>query len=76
MPFSIVPVLKSWYLWKKGYLNYVVIKKSGFASIYKRKLDRLNIKMENEEQIFLNTIDDFCFGKNISYINLLNLEVE
>jgi FkbM family methyltransferase len=49
---------------------------SGFASIYKRRLDHLNIFLDKEEQIVLKTLDTFCSDNGIENIYLLKLDVE
>jgi len=49
---------------------------SGLASVYERRLDHFNIKMNLKEKIEIKTIDSFCTEKNINQINLLKLDVE
>lgn len=50
--------------------------KSGLASLYKRRLDHFGIAFENEEQIDIIKLDDFCQKENIDHINFLKLDVE
>ncbi len=49
---------------------------SGLASLYKRKLDHFNIEMNNEEEVELITIDEFCNANKIKNIDFLKLDVE
>lgn len=49
---------------------------SGLASVYERRLDHFNIKMNLKEKIEIQTIDSFCEGANIAHINFLKLDVE
>lgn len=49
---------------------------SGLASLSKRKLDHFNIHMNQTEQVYVRTIDDFCIEKNICKIGLLKVDVE
>jgi FkbM family methyltransferase len=49
---------------------------SGLASVYERRLDHFNIKMNLKEEIEIKTIDSFCTENNIKEINLLKLDVE
>jgi FkbM family methyltransferase len=51
-------------------------KKSGLSSVYNRRLDHLNISLEDSEWITILTIDGFCHEKNIQYIDFLKLDVE
>lgn len=49
---------------------------SGLASVYDRRLDHFNIKMDLKEEIEIKTIDSFCEENNIVQINFLKLDVE
>ncbi|WP_185963415.1 FkbM family methyltransferase [Flavobacterium gawalongense] len=49
---------------------------SGLASVYKRKLDHFNIKMDLKEEIEIKTIDSFCEKRSINKIDFLKLDVE
>lgn len=49
---------------------------SGLASVYERRLDHFNIKMDLKEEIEIKTIDSFCKENNIVQIDFLKLDVE
>lgn len=49
---------------------------SGLASIYERRLDHLNIRMNQREEIKIETLDYFCDRNDIKHINLLKIDVE
>lgn len=49
---------------------------SGLASVYERRLDHFNIKMDLKEEIEIKTIDSFCEINNVAQINFLKLDVE
>lgn len=49
---------------------------SGMASIYKRKLDHFNIKVEKEEVVKVETLDDYCMESNLDKVHFLKLDVE
>jgi len=49
---------------------------SGLASVYNRKLDHFNIKMDQTEEIHLSTIDSFCTTNKIDKINFLKMDIE
>ena len=49
---------------------------SGLASLTKRNLDHVGIKMELSEKVKILTIDDYCSGKQIEQIDLLKIDVE
>lgn len=49
---------------------------SGLASLYKRRLDHYNIKMEKSEEVVINTIDTFCSKAGINHIHFLKLDIE
>lgn len=49
---------------------------SGLASMTKRRLDHLSIKMDLEEVVRVTTLDVFCNRNAINHINLLKLDVE
>ena len=49
---------------------------SGLASLYKRQLDYFNIDFDRSETVTLDTLDNYMSSKNISYIDLLKIDVE
>lgn len=49
---------------------------SGMSSIFNRRLDHFDSKLENKEEIKLERIDSFCRNNNINHIHLLKLDVE
>lgn len=49
---------------------------SSLASVYKRKLDHFNIKMDKKEEILIRTIDDFCEEQKILKIHFLKIDAE
>lgn len=49
---------------------------SGLASVYNRRLDHFNIKMDLKEEIEIKTIDSFCEENNINKIHFLKLDIE
>ncbi len=49
---------------------------SGLASVYSRRLDHLNVKMDRTEEVLLKTLDEFCCSQNISHVNLVKIDVE
>lgn len=49
---------------------------SGLASIYQRRLDHFNIKMNKKETVLIETLDNFCQDNNIDHIDFLKLDVE
>lgn len=49
---------------------------SGLASVYKRKLNHMNIDFNKEERIEIKKIDDFCVRHDIEKIDLLKIDVE
>lgn len=49
---------------------------SGLASVYKRRLDHLNIDMNKSEDIEIKTLDAFCDENKIDHIHFLKLDVE
>ena len=51
-------------------------KKSGLASLTKRRLDHFQINFEESEVITLDTLDNYCNNNNINKINLLKIDVE
>jgi FkbM family methyltransferase len=51
-------------------------KRSGLASMTKRRLDHFNINFEQYETIKIETVDSYCLNNNINRINLLKIDVE
>jgi FkbM family methyltransferase len=49
---------------------------SGLASVYQRRLNHFNIKMDLKEEIEIRTVDSFCSENNIDKINFLKIDVE
>jgi FkbM family methyltransferase len=49
---------------------------SGLASLYKRKLDYLNIFFDYSEKVQIETLDSYCKRRNIQRVDLLKLDVE
>ena len=49
---------------------------SGKASVYKRRLDHVNIYMNQSEEVEIKTLDSFCQDHGIKHIHLLKLDVE
>lgn len=49
---------------------------SSWASLYQRRLDHINVKMNAIEEIELRTIDGFCKENNVTRINFLKIDVE
>lgn len=47
---------------------------SGLASLYQRKV--LNVSFENQEKVTLDTLDHYCKNKNITWIDLLKIDIE
>lgn len=49
---------------------------SELASLYKRRLDHFGVTLERGEQVWIETVDDYCERKGVSRIDLLKLDVE
>lgn len=49
---------------------------SGMASIYKRRLDHFDVKMDVCEKITLETLDAYCRSNGIGRIHFLKIDVE
>lgn len=49
---------------------------SGLASVYNRRLDHFNKKLDKTEKIELTTIDAFCINNKIENIDFLKIDVE
>jgi FkbM family methyltransferase len=49
---------------------------SGLASLYKRRLDHLDIEMKYVENIEISTLDSFCNENKINHIHFLKMDVE
>lgn len=49
---------------------------SALASVYKRRLNHFDIKMNKRETIMLKTLDSFCYENRIDHINFIKLDVE
>jgi len=48
----------------------------GLSSVFNRRLDHFDSKLENKEEVKLERIDSFCQNNNINHIDLLKLDVE
>jgi len=48
---------------------------SGLASLYKRRLEHFNIRMDKTEEIEIKTIDEFCLQNDIKHIHFLKIDV-
>lgn len=55
---------------------YSDIKGSGLASLSKRRLCHFDISFEEQEKIWLTTIDNYCQNNNINHIDLLKIDAE
>lgn len=49
---------------------------SGFSSVYQRRLDHIDMKLNFREEISLQTIDEFCSRQHIDHIHFLKMDVE
>lgn len=49
---------------------------SVFGSLYARKLEHHGIKMDQQENVVIRRLDDFCAENNVGHINLLKMDVE
>lgn len=49
---------------------------SGLASLTKRRLDHFGISYLSEEDVSIDTIDDYCAAKGIREVTLLKIDVE
>jgi FkbM family methyltransferase len=49
---------------------------SGQSSVYNRRLEHFNMKMEMQEDISLTTLDRFCDTQSIRHIHFLKMDVE
>jgi FkbM family methyltransferase len=50
--------------------------KPSLSSLYQRNLEHINLRLNNEETITLDTLDAFCAARNIGQIDFLKLDVE
>jgi FkbM family methyltransferase len=55
---------------------YADERRSGMASLHRRRLDHFGIEFKIEEQVAIDTIDNYCAQKCISSIDLLKIDVE
>lgn len=55
---------------------YYDIPGSGIASLTKRKLDHFNVDFSKEEQVDIDTIDNYCSENAIDHIHLLKIDIE
>jgi FkbM family methyltransferase len=49
---------------------------SGLASLSKRRLGHLAIDFKTSERVRIDTLDEYCSGHDIQYIDLLKVDVE
>ena len=49
---------------------------SELASLYARRLDHINIKMNLSKEIEIRSIDSFCLENNVNHIHFLKIDVE
>lgn len=49
---------------------------SGLASLYNRKLEHYGIRMNQQENVTIKRLDDFCRENNIGHIHFLKMDVE
>lgn len=49
---------------------------SGLASLYHRKLDHLQIRMDRHETVDIRTLDEFAASQGVERIHLLKLDIE
>lgn len=55
---------------------YYDFEKSGLASLYNRKLEAYSLALNNQEEIKLDTLNDYIISKKITHINLIKLDIE
>jgi len=49
---------------------------SGLASVYQRRLDHIDVYMNQKEEVEIRTLDSFCSEQNIDHIHFLKIDVE
>ncbi|MCK4553271.1 FkbM family methyltransferase [Candidatus Pacearchaeota archaeon] len=49
---------------------------SGLASLYKRKIKYWGVELDKQEEVKINTIDNFCKNKKILRIDFLKMDIE
>lgn len=55
---------------------YSDARSSGLASLYDRKLEHYGIRMNQQENVTIKCLDDFCRESNIGHIHFLKMDVE
>lgn len=55
---------------------YTAKNKSGYASVFNRRLDHYGVEFTATESISIHTLDQFCEDKGIKTIHFLKLDVE
>lgn len=60
----------------KNAVLYSNKKGSGLASLYDRKLEYHDIKMDKQEETIIRRLDDFCRENRIEHIDFLKLDIE
>ena len=62
---------------KEGVLPFYIDKQgSRIASVYHRRLDHFNVKMDITEDCNFTTVDEFCANNNLERIHFLKIDVE
>ena len=49
---------------------------SGLTSVYQRRLDHFNVRMDVKENCEFTSVDDFCKDNHIEHIHFLKIDVE
>ncbi len=55
---------------------YYDFEKSGLASLYNRNLKAYSLDLNNQEEIKLDTLNNYIISKNITHINLIKIDIE
>lgn len=55
---------------------YYDFEKSGLASLYNRNLDAYGLALNNQEEIKLETLNNYITSKKITHIKLLKIDIE
>lgn len=50
--------------------------RSGLSSLYDRKLDHIDLRLDSVETVFLSTLDDYCREQGLPRVDVLKLDVE
>ncbi|MBN2021095.1 MAG: FkbM family methyltransferase [Sedimentisphaerales bacterium] len=49
---------------------------SGLASLYQRKMDHFNRRLDKTSKVALTTVDEFCRDNNVEKIHFMKLDIE